>query len=157
MNMPAPDFASTPAELLAAMRELRRWAAVTYRELEARAQAVGDKLPRHIIPKLMANNDLPRETTLASFVRACVGEDAVETWLAARRRIAAGSPNSLAEQVDAWLTGEYKKIVQLERAEAASFTEGRLAEAVAAQHGDRWVGLHRRPRGFWRSRARVTD
>jgi hypothetical protein len=150
LDMPAPDFASTPAELLAAMRDLRKWAALTYRELEARAQRAGDKLPRGVIPSLMANNDLPRESTLASFVRACGGEDAVEQWLAVRRRIAFGSPMSLADQVEAWLSRETEKAqAERERAEAlaqSSYADGRLARAVANASGDRWVGLHRRPR-----------
>jgi hypothetical protein len=152
-DMPAPDFASTPAELLAAMRDLRKWAALTYRELEARAQAVGDKLPRGLIPSLMANNDLPRESTLASFVRACVGDHAVEPWLAARRRIAAGSEASLVDQVEAWLTGKARRAAELERAESVAqwgYADGRLAQAVANTSGDKWVGLHRRRSSFWR-------
>jgi hypothetical protein len=151
-DMPAPDFASTPAELLAAMRDLRKWAALTYRELEARAQAVGDKLPRGLIPSLMANNDLPRESTLASFVRACAGEHAVEQWLAVRRRIAVGTAVSLADQVEAWLTGQARRAAEFERSEAVaqwSYADGRLAQAVASASGDKWVGLHRRRRGFW--------
>jgi hypothetical protein len=151
LDMPAPDFAGTPAELLAAMRALRGWAALTYRELEMRAQRAGEKLPRGLVPSLMANNDLPRESTLASFVRACGGEDAVEQWLAVRRRIAVGSAMSLADQVEAWLTRETEKTAQAERERAAalapwSYADGRLARAVANASGDRWVGLHRRPR-----------
>jgi hypothetical protein len=160
--MPAPDFARTPAELLAAMRALRKWAAVTYRELEARAQSVGDKLPRGLIPNLMANNDLPRESTLASFVRACVGDHAVEQWLAARRRIAVGSETSLSEQVEEWLTGSASVAAELEQTESVAqwaYAEGRLAQAVENASGDRWVGLHRRRSSFWRSRRDpgVTD
>jgi hypothetical protein len=151
LDMPAPDLASTPAELLAAMRALRQWAALTYRELEVRAQRAGDKLPRGLIPSLMANNDLPRESTLASFVRACVGDHAVDQWLAVRRRIAVGSAMSLADQVEAWLTRETEKAARIDfvRAESlaqTSFADGRLARAVANASGDRWVGLHRRPR-----------
>lgn len=151
-DMPAPDFASTPAELLAAMRALRKWAALTYRELEVRAQRAGDKLPRGLIPSLMANNDLPRESTLASFVRACAGEHAVEQWLAVRRRIAVGSEMSLADQVEAWLSGQAQRAAQLEPQEAVaqwSYADGRLAQAVANASGDRWIGLHRRRRSFW--------
>src|SRR5262245_26542900 len=114
LDMPAPDFASTPAELLASMRALRQWAALTYRELEVRAQREGDKLPRGLIPSLMANHDLPRESTLASFVRACAGEHAVEQWLAVRRRIAVGSAMSLADQVEAWLTRETEKAARID-------------------------------------------
>jgi hypothetical protein len=154
MPIPAPDYATTPAELLAAMRALRKWAALTYRDLEVRAQAMGDKLPRALIPTLMANNDLPRESTLATFVRACVGDDdTVDVWLAARRRIMVGSALSLADQVETWLTGRTPgpSSAELERAEAVaqwSYADGALAQAVAEAQGDKWVGLHRKRRRF---------
>src|SRR5262245_46375601 len=149
----APHFASTPAELLSAMRALRRLAALTYRELEVRAQAVGDRLPRALIPRLMANNDLPRESTLASFVRACAGEHEVEPWLAVRRRIASGTEVSLADQVEAWLTQQSVEVFEGPAA-PLTYTQGRVGQAAATARGDRWVGLHRRPRR-WPLRRRA--
>src|SRR5258706_198732 len=100
-NSTRAAFVANPAcfASFAAMRALRQWAALTYRDLEARAQERGERLPRNVIPGIMARGGLPRESTLACFVRACVGEeDAVEVWLAARRRIAAatGAAQSLA-------------------------------------------------------------
>lgn len=106
-DMPRPDRVSTPAEFIAAMRALRDRAQLTYRQLERRAQAAGDRLPRSTIAAVLSRDRIPRESTIASFVRACGGDrHAVELWLAARRRVSATDEtvDNLAEAVEAWLT-----------------------------------------------------
>jgi len=107
-DMPRPDRVTTPAEFIAAMRALRDRAQLTYRQLERRAQAAGDRLPRSTIAAALSRDRIPRESTIASFVRACGGDrHAVEVWLAAHRRISAADEavSNLADAVEAWLTG----------------------------------------------------
>ncbi|MFD5894987.1 helix-turn-helix domain-containing protein [Streptomyces sp. NPDC060366] len=86
---PDPEAARTPAEFVRAMRQLRGWADLSYRQLERRASEAGDALPRATVSGVLAREDLPREELLTAFVRAC-GVDAatVDTWLEARRRLA---------------------------------------------------------------------
>lgn len=91
-----------PAEFVAAMRALKAAAQVGFRTLEKRAEAVGDVLPKSTLVAVLSRDTLPRAEVVAAFVRACgLGEDAVERWLAARRRIAAGAaPAGLGLPVD---------------------------------------------------------
>ncbi|WP_328394081.1 hypothetical protein OHS70_05050 [Streptomyces sp. NBC_00390] len=74
---------------MAVMRQLRQWADVSYRELERRAGAVGDVLPRATLSGALSRQELPREELLAAFVRACGGDEAtVEDWVKVRKRLA---------------------------------------------------------------------
>jgi hypothetical protein len=107
IGAPCPDHLSTPAEFMNALRDMRSWANLTYRELERRASASGDRLPRGTIASAMSRGVMPREQTIAAFVRACGGDGtAVEMWLAARRRIAAAdrAVGDLASAVESWIT-----------------------------------------------------
>ncbi|MEU5642995.1 RICIN domain-containing protein [Streptomyces milbemycinicus] len=90
---PDPKAARTAAEFVVAMRQLRSWADLSYRQLERNAEAAGDVLPRATISGALSRDDLPREQLLAAFVKACGGdEETVAVWLAARRRLSiAGS------------------------------------------------------------------
>ncbi|MFD5084998.1 RICIN domain-containing protein [Kitasatospora sp. NPDC058406] len=93
---PRPDDAANPAELVTAMRRLRLWADLSYRQLERRASLAGDVLPRATLAAALARPELPRAELLAAYVRACGGgSEAVDEWLRARRRIAvsAEDPN----------------------------------------------------------------
>ncbi|WP_199484913.1 hypothetical protein [Actinomadura craniellae] len=88
-GMPRPDEAADAAELVAAMRRLKNWSGHSYRELERRAAAAGDALPRSTVTLALTRDTLPREDMLAAFVRACGGDDdQVRCWITARRRIA---------------------------------------------------------------------
>jgi hypothetical protein len=150
IDMPRPDPVNTPAELVAAMRALHGWAKLTYRQLERRAQLAGDRLPHSTIASALSRNAIPRENTLASFVRACGGDrNAVEVWLAARRRITAADKavGNLAYAVEAWLTGRVRPSA-LDTSETPiitrNFADGRLAQTIAESKGERWIGVHRR-------------
>jgi hypothetical protein len=71
------------------MRQLRLWSNVSYRQLERRAEAVGDTLPHAAVSGALSREDLPPEDLVAAFVRACgVDEDGVAAWLDARRHLA---------------------------------------------------------------------
>ncbi|MEV7802025.1 RICIN domain-containing protein [Microbispora sp. NPDC088329] len=86
---PQPRAAATPAEFVAAMRRLRAWSGCSYRQLERRAEAVGDVLPRATLAGALNRPDLPREDLLAAFVRACgADDDTVAEWVDTRRRLA---------------------------------------------------------------------
>lgn len=107
IGVPCPDHVSSAAEFMGALRNLRAWANLTYRELESRAMAAGDRLPRGTIASAMSRGVMPREQTIAAFVRACGGDgSSVEVWLSTRRRIAAADQKvgDLACAVEGWIT-----------------------------------------------------
>ncbi|KUH37061.1 MULTISPECIES: helix-turn-helix domain-containing protein [Streptomyces] len=86
---PGPAEARDPAAFVARLQALKDWSGLTYRELSARAEAVGDSLPRSTVANMLARATLPREELLAVFVRACgAGPAETERWMAAREEIA---------------------------------------------------------------------
>jgi hypothetical protein len=92
---PQPAKAGTPAEFTAALRTLRTWSGLTYRQLEGKSP---DPLPASTIATTLGRATLPRERFVDSFTRACgLGEDDVRQWLDVRRRIALNDPAEPAE------------------------------------------------------------
>ncbi|PKV82978.1 RICIN domain-containing protein [Streptomyces sp. TLI_146] len=93
---PDPAAAHSPAQFVELMRQLRRWADLSYRQLERHATDVGDVLPRATISAALSRDELPRAELLAAYIRACGGdEDSVTAWLNARRRLSiSGSTTS---------------------------------------------------------------
>ncbi|MDX3226138.1 helix-turn-helix domain-containing protein [Streptomyces sp. ME19-01-6] len=88
-RIPQPHDVKDSAEFVAVMRQLRQWANLSYRELERRAGAAGDVLPRATLAGALNRQELPREELVAAFVRACGGDEAtVETWVGVRKRLA---------------------------------------------------------------------
>lgn len=86
---PQPEGAQTPEEFVAALRRLRLWSGLTYRQLEAKANANGDVLPVSTLASALGRSTLPREQLVEGLVRACgLTADDVDRWLAARKRIA---------------------------------------------------------------------
>ncbi|MFI1106062.1 RICIN domain-containing protein [Streptomyces melanogenes] len=85
---PDPAAAHSPAQFVELMRQLRRWADLSYRQLERNATDSGGVLPRATISAALSRDELPRAELLAAYVRACGGDDdAVTAWLNARRRL----------------------------------------------------------------------
>ncbi|MFD7703366.1 helix-turn-helix domain-containing protein [Streptomyces caelestis] len=83
----------TPAEFTAALRTLRIWSGLTYRQLEDKAAAHADTLPASTIATTLGRVTLPREGFVDAYTRACgLGTEEVRRWLETRRRIAAGEP-----------------------------------------------------------------
>ncbi|MET9962807.1 helix-turn-helix domain-containing protein [Streptomyces sp. NPDC006326] len=77
---------------MAALRALKARSGLTLRQLESRAMAQGDVLPRSTVADLLRRRTLPRRETVAAFVRAC-GEEAGSTeWLQAWERLARADP-----------------------------------------------------------------
>ena len=152
--MPSQAGAQTPAEFVSTMRALRSWVALTYGELEGKARANGDRLPQSTIAGALSRQSLPREATIAAFVRACGGDpDMVQTWLAARKRIAVAdrAAGSLAHAVEAWLGTRRKPVrdnglppLGENSPGTPLYAEGRLAKLAAQSNSDRWRGVHRR-------------
>lgn len=87
---PRPDRAATPETFVAALRELRVWAGITYRQLAGKAQAAGDLLPASTIASTLSRSTVPRPGFVEAFVRACGGDaETVASWVRARNAVAA--------------------------------------------------------------------
>jgi lambda repressor-like predicted transcriptional regulator len=82
--------ARNPAEYVAALRCLREWTGLSYRQLSARAAANGDHLPYSTLASALTRNSLPHEEMIAAFVRSCASDQA-EQWIVARRHVAASA------------------------------------------------------------------
>ncbi|MEU4768456.1 XRE family transcriptional regulator [Actinosynnema sp. NPDC023794] len=96
---PQPARAGTSAEFVAALRTLRTWSGLTYRQLEGKAAANKDVLPASTIATTLGRTGLPRERFVDAFARACgLGEDDVRRWLEVRRRLALNQPTPAADQ-----------------------------------------------------------
>ncbi|MFF9090826.1 helix-turn-helix domain-containing protein [Streptomyces sp. NPDC014991] len=90
---PQPAQVSTPAEFTAALRALRTWSGLTYRQLESKATAHADALPASTIATALGRTSLPRERFVDAFTRACgLSEEESHQWLEVRNRIAADKP-----------------------------------------------------------------
>src|SRR5258708_1827366 len=91
MRAPQPDRVGTPAEFAAALRALRTWSGLTFRQLEGKATAFGSSLPASTVATTVNRTTLPREQFVDAFTRACgLGDEEVRQWLDVRRRIALG-------------------------------------------------------------------
>jgi len=98
---PDPATATTPGEFVSAMRRLKEWSGLAYRQLEKRAAAAGDVLPRSTLTVALTRDVLPREELVATFSRTCGCDDnEVRRWIAARRRIAAAADPTAPEPVE---------------------------------------------------------
>ncbi|WP_405577151.1 helix-turn-helix domain-containing protein [Streptomyces sp. NBC_01190] len=98
---PGPEQANSPAEFSAALRALRGWSGLTYRQLEGKTAAYSDALPASTIATTLGRATLPRERFVDTFTRACgLGEEDVRRWLAVRQRIAAGEQPPPASDID---------------------------------------------------------
>ncbi|MGW0118521.1 RICIN domain-containing protein [Streptomyces sp. NPDC003327] len=86
---PDPREARTSADFLALLQSLKDWSGLTYRELSARAEALGEVLPRSTVANMLSRATVPREELLTTFVRACgLPPDAVADWQEVRKELA---------------------------------------------------------------------
>ncbi|MFG2870190.1 hypothetical protein [Streptomyces sp. NPDC048338] len=87
---PDPRGAGDPAAFVARLQDLKNWSGLTYRELTAHAEALGQVLPRSTVANMLSRATLPREELLTSFVLACgVDPASLESWLVVRKELAA--------------------------------------------------------------------
>ncbi|MFF3484471.1 hypothetical protein ACFYXC_14535 [Streptomyces sp. NPDC002701] len=78
---------------VAALRHLKTWSGLSYRQLERRAAEAGHVLPYSTAATMLGRDRLPRAELVAAFVAACgVRADEAEEWLDARVTIACGRP-----------------------------------------------------------------
>ncbi|MEU7589553.1 XRE family transcriptional regulator [Micromonospora sp. NPDC049230] len=79
-------------EFVAALKALRLWSGLSYRELAAKAQASGGSLPPSTIASMLGRNTLPRAPLIATFVLACgLDQDTADRWATVRNSIAIGT------------------------------------------------------------------
>ncbi|WP_244164727.1 helix-turn-helix domain-containing protein [Streptomyces silaceus] len=79
------------AAFVAALRRLKAWSGLSYRQLERRAERAGHVLPYSTAASLLGRDRLPRKELVVAFVEACgVGEPETRAWVAARNAIACG-------------------------------------------------------------------
>ncbi|MFI8849692.1 helix-turn-helix domain-containing protein [Streptomyces sp. NPDC053499] len=76
------------SEFLACLRALKEASGLTLRQLEERAAAAGDYLPRSTLSSMLSGRRLPRPELLAAFVRACGHERRLTDWLRLRDQLA---------------------------------------------------------------------
>ena len=57
---PRPDEAADAAQFVAQLRALRLWSGLTYRQVAARAEALGEVLPASTIASALGRSRLPR-------------------------------------------------------------------------------------------------
>lgn len=92
MTTPPPAPVDTDAvAFVAALRRLKAWSGLSYRQLERRATEAGHTLPYSTAATMLGRDRLPRAELVAAFVAACgVRADKAEAWLDARVTIACG-------------------------------------------------------------------
>ncbi|MFI9507793.1 RICIN domain-containing protein [Nocardia sp. NPDC052566] len=91
-HRPQPERTDTPAEYVAALRALKTWSGLAYRQLQGKAAARGNPLPSSTIATTLGRATLPREAFVTAFTRACgLDDNQVRQWLDSRRRIAMGT------------------------------------------------------------------
>ncbi|MGW3150130.1 RICIN domain-containing protein [Streptomyces sp. NPDC001177] len=74
--------------LMQGLRDLKRCSGLSYRQLEERAAAAGDVLPRSSVSSMLSRDMLPRPDLLMAFVKACGEGDRAAEWAEARERVA---------------------------------------------------------------------
>jgi Concanavalin A-like lectin/glucanases superfamily len=150
---PQPWSVQSAAGYMAAMRRLKAWSGLSYRQLAKRASALGDYLPHSTTAAVLGRDTLPREDVVAAFVRACGCEaETVDAWLAVRKRLLAADPASAGpdarEEVEDGTpsgprpgSGETTRSLRppfgRKGAEAAAPPEGRPVERPAADEPTR--------------------
>ncbi|NXY96430.1 RICIN domain-containing protein [Streptomyces sp. BR123] len=91
---------STADDFIAALRALKARSGLTLRDLESRAAARGDVLPRSTVADVLRKQTLPRREWVAAFVRACDDQDRLGEWLGAWQRLANEGPETSPTDAD---------------------------------------------------------
>ncbi|MBO8184185.1 helix-turn-helix domain-containing protein [Streptomyces spirodelae] len=88
------------SEFLESLRALKEASGLTLRQLEERAAAAGDYLPRSTLSSMLSGRRLPRPELLAAFVRACGHERRLTDWLRLRDQLAQRDTRADAARAD---------------------------------------------------------
>jgi len=84
-----PAGARSSAEFVLLLGQRRQAAGLSYRQLAGRARLTAQSLPPSTVATMLNRSTLPARDLVATYIRACGGDDAdVAAWLAARARIA---------------------------------------------------------------------
>ncbi|MEU9869495.1 LamG domain-containing protein [Actinomadura sp. NPDC048021] len=125
-----PEDMRSGGEFVSSLRRLKQWSGFSYRQLERRAEAAGDTLPRSTIAQALTGDTLPRRETVEAFVRACLGPEqammGTPQWLAAYDRLAEG--NDLGASPRSTLgtgTGDHRSHPDRPKAQRRSRSHGR--------------------------------
>ncbi|GAA3994041.1 hypothetical protein GCM10022247_12010 [Allokutzneria multivorans] len=86
MSRLEPGSAATPAEFVALLRQVRDRSGLTYREIERRAEALGEVLPKSTTASMLTRDTLPRPELVSALLKVC-GETDDASWLLAHERL----------------------------------------------------------------------
>ncbi|MGW6461075.1 RICIN domain-containing protein [Streptomyces sp. NPDC055078] len=78
-----PQQAENEGEFIIALKQLKQRSGLTYRQLEQRAAARGETLPRSTLANVLSSKAKLRPELLTAFVRACGEDERAAEWLAA--------------------------------------------------------------------------
>ncbi|GAA0827903.1 hypothetical protein GCM10009525_24390 [Streptosporangium amethystogenes subsp. fukuiense] len=88
-NCPRIEEPRTVREFVLRMRQLKAWSGSTLRQLERRAQSIGETLPRSTLAAALTYLRLPKEPLVIAFVKACgCSSEDVRDWVEARKTVA---------------------------------------------------------------------
>ena len=134
---PSPAAADDETAFVDALRRLRTWSGLSFRQLERAATGNGDVLPYSTAATVLGKNRLPRAEVVAAFVRAC-GVDDVGPWLVARARIADGTAAAPAPRPAPPRGGlfRWRRAVVAAAALLVTFTAGAAFDTVAVSEED---------------------
>ncbi|MEE6259505.1 ATP-binding protein [Plantactinospora sonchi] len=91
ISPPRPDGITTALEFVAGLRRLRLWSGLTYRQIAARAHALGSTLPASTFASVLGRSSLPRREVVAIFGQVCgLDESSVGRWVQVRDAVAGG-------------------------------------------------------------------
>ncbi|MFI6596148.1 helix-turn-helix domain-containing protein [Nonomuraea sp. NPDC050536] len=90
---PTPSAAVDEATFVADLRRLKAWSGLSFRQLERRADAIGDSLPPAAIATMLSRNRVPHEPLLVAYLRACgLGHQESHSWTTLRTELEALPP-----------------------------------------------------------------
>ncbi|MFD7630544.1 RICIN domain-containing protein [Streptomyces sp. NPDC059851] len=137
-----PGDSSTTEDFVAALRALKARSGLTLRDLEGRAAARGDVLPRSTVADVLRKQTLPRREWVVAFVRACDDQERLGEWLGAWQRLAQEAPETPRTDLDASSdadadadapsTGQYGRPEETKRRKPTLITVAAVALAGAA-------------------------
>ncbi|MCP3800013.1 hypothetical protein NLX83_12175 [Allokutzneria sp. A3M-2-11 16] len=96
-----PGGATTPAEYVALLRRLKDSSGLTYRQLERRAEDLGEVLPRSTVASMLARDTLPRVELVSALLKVC-GETDDAAWLRAYVRVSSAPAPSAEKPRRRW-------------------------------------------------------
>jgi len=82
---PRPGAATTAVEYVAALRDLRIWSGLTFRQLAIKARGLGHDLPASTLASALSRSSLPSRDVVAGIAQACgLDTTSVAEWVEAR-------------------------------------------------------------------------